>query len=60
MSQLMLRPNKLEKFLDFSKKQGAQLSILKEVITVNNIIRGSYNYDQREIDQNINFLTEDN
>jgi UDPglucose 6-dehydrogenase len=53
-------PKDSKAFLDFSKEQGAQLSILKEVITVNNIIRGGYTYGQREIDQNINFLTEDN
>ena len=51
---------RLKGFLDFSKELGAELSILKEVITVNNYIRESYTYDQREIDQNINFFTDEN
>lgn len=53
-------PKDSKAFLDFSKELGVELSILKEAITINNNIRGSYTYDQREIDQNINFLTDEN
>lgn len=53
-------PKDSKAFSDFSKQLGVNLSVLNEAIIVNNFIRGGYNYDQREIDQNINFITKDN
>ncbi len=49
-------PKDTNAFLEYSKELGAEFSLLKEVIKVNNSIRSSYNdVTAREKDQNTNF-----
>ena len=48
-------PKDTNAFLEYSKELGAEFSLLKEVIKVNNSIRSSYNdVTAREKDQNTN------
>lgn len=49
-------PKDSRALLEYARKHGAELSILNEAINVNNNIRRRYNIEQRESDQNINFL----
>ena len=49
-------PKDTNAFFEYSKELGAEFSLLKEVIKVNNSIRSSYNdVTSREKDQNTNF-----
>ena len=43
-------------FARFAEQNNSKLNVLKTAISVNNSIRQQYNNDQRESDQNINFL----
>lgn len=49
-------PKDSKALLEFSKIQGQQLDVLREVIKTNNNIRGQYNIGKRESDQNVDFL----
>ena len=49
-------PKDSRALIEFAKEKGIALDVLSKVVKVNNNIRGQYNIDQREVDQNVNFF----
>ena len=50
-------PKDSRALVDCAERLGSELSVLKQAINANNKIRKKYNIDQRESDQNINFIS---